>query len=251
MNGEKSVDCGDIEMSVVTNLVNRALKLCGLRISRARRRMVDGPYSKLFRNRNVTDLERMVALVSTIPGMLSEESGKFLYALCYTQQLEGDVVEIGSWQGYSTSFLARAVSDAGNGHMYAIDHFKGNLGKESFFVVEKPDLSDLRQGFQENMQRLGLGDTVRVLAMSNQEAAEQLHQEAVRIRFLFIDGDHSKEGVRRDVELFFPFLTKGSIVVFDDCSPNAQGVIDVVDELFKDNLFKRSFSYANTLVAVL
>jgi len=237
-------------MGMVTNLVNRTLKSCGLKITRTRRRLVDGPYSKYFRNRNVTDLEHLVTLGATIPGMLSEESGKFLYALCYAQQLEGDVVEIGSWQGYSTSFLARAVLDSGNGRMFAIDHFRGNVGNEGLFVVGKPDLSDLRQGFQENMRRLGLSDTVRVLAMPNRDAAELLRQEAVRIRFLFIDGDHSKEGVQRDVDLFFPFLMKGSIVVFDDCAPNAQGVIDVADGLLRDNYFERSFSYANTLVAV-
>jgi predicted O-methyltransferase YrrM len=238
-------------MSVVTNLVNRALRVCGLKITRIHGGMTDGPYSALFHNRRVTELERLAAMGETIPGMLSEESGKFLYALCYTQQLEGDVVEIGSWQGYSTSFLARAVSDAGNGQMYAIDHFKGNVGKERFYVVDKADLSDLSQKFRENMVRLGLADAVKMLAMPNQEAAEQLRRDSVRVRFLFIDGDHSREGVRRDVDLFFPFLMKGSIVVFDDCSPTAPGVIEVIDELFRNGKVTRAFAYANTLVAVI
>lgn len=238
-------------MRMFTNLANRALRSCGLKITRSHHGKADGPYSTLFRNRHVTELERLAAIGETIPGMLSEESGKFLYALCYMQQLEGDVVEIGSWQGYSTSFLARAVLDSGNGRMFAIDHFRGNVGKESFYVAEKPDLSDLRQKFQENMLRLGLADVVSMLAMPNREAAEQLRQNAVRIRFLFIDGDHTREGVRRDVELFFPFLMKGSIVVFDDCSPSAPGVIEVIDELLRDGIIRRAFAYANTLVAVV
>jgi hypothetical protein len=57
--------------------------------------------------------------------------------------------------------------------------------------------------------------------------------------------------VRRDVELFFPFLMKGSIVVFDDCSPSAPGVIEVIDDLLRDGIIKQAFAYANTLVAVV
>jgi len=183
--------------------------------------------------------------------MLTEEAGKCLFTLCYTQQLQGDVVEIGSWQGYSTSFLARAVAESGNGRMYAIDHFKGNAGKKNFYAVEKPDLSDLQEKFVENMQYLHLAQTVSLLPMPNQQAADQLSRNAVRVRFLFIDGDHSREGVRRDVDLFFPFLMKGSIVVFDDCSQSAPGVIEVIDRLLKDNGCERIFTFSNTAVVVI
>jgi predicted O-methyltransferase YrrM len=238
-------------MSAVTDWVNRALGMWGLRITRSRRVAAGSTYSALFRSQSVPDLEGLAALANTIPGMLSEESGKFLFALCYAQQLEGDVVEVGSWQGYSTSFLARAVSESGNGRLYAIDHFRGNAGKEDFYAVGKPDLSDLQQKFTDNMQRIGLAKTVRLLAMSNREAAERLRSEGARVRFLFIDGDHSREGVQRDVDLFFPFLMKGSIVVFDDCSPSAPGVIEAIEEMFRRKAFGKAFAYSNSLVAVI
>ncbi|MDH5740481.1 MAG: class I SAM-dependent methyltransferase, partial [Nitrospira sp.] len=178
-------------------------------------------------------------------------AGKSLFMLCYTQQLQGDVVEIGSWQGYSTSFLARAVAESGNGRMYAIDHFKGNVGKEDFYTVGKSDLSDLEERFRENMQRLNLAQTVRLLVMSNQDAREELCREAVKIRFLFIDGDHSRDGVQRDVELFFPLLMKGAIVVFDDCSLSAPGVIEAVDRLLENNGCEKVFAFSNTAVVVI
>jgi predicted O-methyltransferase YrrM len=238
-------------MNVVTNMVNRALGGLGLKIVRSRRAASGEPYSALFRNRNVADLDGLVSAAATIPGMLSEESGKFLFSLCYAQALQGDVVEIGSWQGYSTSFLARAVSESRNGRLYAIDHFGGNVGTESFYVVDRPDLGDLPKKFSDNMQRLGLAQAVSLLQMPNREAAERLRSEGTRVRFLFIDGDHTREGVQRDVDLFFPFLMKGSIVVFDDCSPSAPGVIETIDRLFHEKAFEKAFAYSNSLVAVI
>ena len=239
------------DMRAVASLINRALGMWGYRIARTGRAMSSEPYSPLFQHRRVTDVDGLVARARGIPGMLGEDSARFLYALCYAQQLKGDVVEIGSWQGYSTSFLARAVAESGNGRMYAVDHFGGNAGKEKEYVVGKPDLSDLRQKFQENMRHQGLDQTVKLLPVSSREAAGHLRQEAARIRFLFIDGDHSREGVQRDVDLFFPFLMKNSIVVFDDCTPGAPGVLAAVDELFRAKRFEKAFTYPNTLVAIV
>ena len=238
-------------MNTTKSVISRVLGIWGLKLTRVHRASGTGPYSALFENRKVTDLDNLVEIASPIPGMLTEDAGKYLFTLCYTQQLRGDVVEIGSWQGYSTSFLARAVAESGNGRMYAIDHFKGNAGKEYIYAVEKSDLSDLQEKFRENMQHLDLAQTVSLLSMPNQEAAEQLRSEAVQVRFLFIDGDHSREGVQRDVDLFFPFLTKGSIVVFDDCSPSAPGVMEVVDRLFHGNGCERVFTFSNTAVVVI
>ncbi|OGA55748.1 MAG: hypothetical protein A3G81_19495 [Betaproteobacteria bacterium RIFCSPLOWO2_12_FULL_65_14] len=231
--------------------VNQALGVLGLKLSRTAAANAAGLYSTLFNNGRVTELDGLVACARGIPGMLSEESGKFLFALCHMQQLEGDVVEIGSWQGYSTSYLARAVAESGRGRMYAIDHFGGNVGKQALYRVKEPDLSDLERNFRNNMSRLGLDSVVRLLPVSSEEAAAQLRRESARIRFLFIDGDHSRQGVQRDVDLFFPLLRTGAIVVFDDCSPSAPGVIEVIDELLDRNVFDRAFAYPNSFVATV
>ena len=37
-----------------------------------------------------------------------------------------------------------------------------------------------------------------------------------RIEFLFIDGDHTYEGVKRDFEMYFPLVREGGIVAFHD-----------------------------------
>lgn len=204
------------------------------------------PYSLVLKQRKITDLERLASISLSIPGMVTPQSGQMLYALCSMQHISGDVVEIGSWQGRSTSFLARAVQDSGNGKFFAIDHFRGNLGKESSYVVGKNDLSDLKTNFLNNIREVGLESSVNLLDMPNIEAATQFRPG--QIRFLFIDGDHTEEGVTQDIKLFFPSLCPGAIVVFDDFSPAFPGLLEVVNDLLENEGISQCLSYKNTLV---
>ena len=82
--------------------------------------------------------------------------------------------------------------------------------------------------------------------MNNTEAAARIKDNT--IRFLFIDGDHSKEGVQKDIELFFPMLTKGSIIVFDDYFDGFEGLLAAVDEFLENQDVERYFYYRHTLV---
>jgi len=41
-----------------------------------------------------------------------------------------------------------------------------------------------------------------------------------KIDFLFIDGDHSYEGVKRDFEMYAPLVVKGGIIAFHDIVPH-------------------------------
>lgn len=194
----------------------------------------------------IPDFERLTRAAAGIPSMLTPQTAFALYALCYLQELAGDVVEIGSWQGYSTSFLAKAVRDSGNGALYAIDHFRGNTGKEQFYVVGRSDLSDLRQGFENNLRQLGLRETVHLLDMPNEEAVR--HLSGAKVRFLFIDSDHSRAGVETDIRLFLPLVQPGGIVVFDDFSPHFPGLVEAVSQLIATHRLERVFCYQNTLV---
>jgi hypothetical protein len=41
-------------------------------------------------------------------------------------------------------------------------------------------------------------------------------------RSLFIDGDHTYEGVRRDFEMYSPLVRKGGIIAFHDIYPGPE-----------------------------
>lgn len=224
-------------------LLGAALRRAGYEIRRIGAPVPPPPASPVAR---VADFERLAQTAAGIPTMLARQTAFALYALCYLQELEGDVVEIGSWQGYSTAFLAQAVKDSGNGTLHAIDHFRGNAGKEHLYVVGQHDLSDLRTGFDANLERLGLREAVKLLDMPNHEAIEQLG--GTRVRLLFIDGDHTKAGVERDIELFLPLVQPGGLVVFDDVSAHFPGLVEAVSALISTSRPARAFYYQNTLV---
>jgi hypothetical protein len=228
-------------------ILDHILKILGFELVKIQRlndyKFIYSKHSKI--KNNIVNIETLAGLSLNIPGMITPESGKFLFSLCYMQEISGDVVEIGSWQGRSTTFLARAVEESKNGDFYAIDHFAGNKGKENFYQVNG-SLDYLKDNFLMNMQQFKLEKTVKLLDMVNTKAAE--HMDGKTVRFLFIDGDHTKSGVQKDIELFFPLLTKGSIVVFDDYFEGFPGLIEAVDDMLLDYNFTRIFTYKNTLV---
>lgn len=231
-------------------IINYFLGLLGyqIRMKKKLTKVEISQQTELLPDHKVTDIDSLADLAETVPGMVETINARFLFVLAFSQTIKGDVIEIGSWQGRSTSFIARAVELSNNGSFFAIDHFKGNVGKEDSYKVDKSDLSDLEILFNANMRRLNLEKAVTLINKPVDEAYQELQNR--EIRFLFIDGDHTEFGVNRDINLFYPNLLDNAIVVFDDFSKNFPGVIKVVDQLIKEGRFKRSFVYDNTFVAI-
>jgi len=115
-------------------------------------------------------------------------------------------VEIGSARGRSACFVGLALKENRKGHLYAIDpHTKTNWNDS-----ESVDTYDI---LQDNLKRFGLGDYVTIVRKTSAEACVDWSEE---IDVIFIDGDHSYEGVKADWELFLPFLGESSVVIFHD-----------------------------------
>jgi len=134
--------------------------------------------------------------------------------------------------------------------MYAVDHFKGNKGKEHFYKVENEDLSDLETGFRRNIQKAGLSEVVTLLNKPNHEAVADIADDS--IRFLYIDGDHTAEGVQRDLDLFASKLRSGAIIAFDDYdNVNFSGLVAVVNEFISKSKCKRKYLIDRTLIVEL
>jgi predicted O-methyltransferase YrrM len=171
--------------------------------------------------------------------------------LAATQRTSGDIIEVGSWQGRSTIFLASGAKTSGNGKVYAVDHFLGNAGKEHLYRVSRDDLSDLAVNFKRNVEALGVTRQVELLAMPSASAARDLAGRNVRARLLFIDGNHEYEAVRADFAAFRSLLLPGALVALDDYSAAFPGVTRCATELVENGTLRPLFAYGNCFVAEL
>lgn len=55
------------------------------------------------------------------------------------------------------------------------------------------------------------------------------------ISLIFIDGDHSYLGCKKDIEAWFPKMKKGGVMLFHDYDQTSPGVIQAVDEFRKEH----------------
>ncbi|MGO8752589.1 MAG: class I SAM-dependent methyltransferase [Thermoguttaceae bacterium] len=115
-------------------------------------------------------------------------------------------VEIGSARGCSTCYIGLALRQMGRGKLFAIDPHAVTDWNDS----KSTDTYDV---LRENLRAFGVEDYVEIVRKYSAEAAEGWQHP---IDMLFIDGDHSYDGVRRDWDLFMPHVREFGIVVFHD-----------------------------------
>jgi len=154
------------------------------------------------------EAERVRQLASAVDGWLSDAQGRALFEAAASMTGRGAIVEIGSWKGRSTTWLAAGARLAGR-RVYAIDPHRGSR--------EDPGAATLPE-FLDNLRRNGLAGAVTPLVMTSEEAAAQIHEP---VGLLFIDGDHSYEAARRDADLWLPRLVEGGVVMFHDVATAA------------------------------
>ena len=142
-------------------------------------------------------------ITSTVEGWLSEEQGRALYDAAAATTGHGVIVEIGSWKGRSTVWLAAGAHRAGQ-RVYAIDPHRDSR--------EDPTANTFSE-FLENLRRAGVSDVVEPMVMTSAEAAAVIREP---VELLFIDGDHTTEGVKRDVDLWLPRLVSGGVLMMHD-----------------------------------
>lgn len=115
-------------------------------------------------------------------------------------------VEIGSAQGWSACFIATALEENKIGKLFAIDpHCQtewNDLGSLDTLAV-----------MQHYLAELGLTHRVDVVRRLSAQVAQEWQSP---IELLFIDGDHSYEGVKNDWHSFLPHMSDFGIVIFHD-----------------------------------
>jgi predicted O-methyltransferase YrrM len=175
--------------------------------------------------------------VANVDGWLNRTEGRLLFRLAKQCTGRGAIVEIGSWKGKSTIWLAHGSREGSQVKIHAIDPHTGSpehQGAGHVWTFTE---------FQRNIEMAGVQDLV-VPHVDFSEAVARTFNEPVEM--IFIDGLHEYEGVKTDFDAWFPKVTNGGTVAFHDttCWP---GVLKVVkDCVFKSRHF-RKIRFANSV----
>lgn len=177
---------------------------------------------KRFRDLD-TVCDRGWALMRDAEGYLSEREARCLMMAAALSPAEGANVEIGSFKGRSTIGLAHVSSHYRLGVIVAVDPHTAPS-------VTDPDLkggaSTLNE-FRTNIKRAGMAGAVDERVMYSGALAAKWDEP---IRFLWIDGDHTYEGAKADVELFRPYLVPGALLLMHDVLGTHYGSLRVFIE---------------------
>lgn len=134
-------------------------------------------------------------------------------------------VEIGCWFGKSTCYMAEKIKEnKKNIKFFTIDTFKGNIGEES-------STGGFLNAFENNMKNAGIEDFVTWYELKSNVAVEKFEDNS--LQFLFIDGDHSYKGIKKDIELWLPKIKAGGYIGGHDWQ--VKDIRKAVNEFFDDD----------------
>jgi predicted O-methyltransferase YrrM len=129
------------------------------------------------------------------------------------------VVEIGSYLGASTCFIAAGLAKQ-QGRLICVDTWQNETMPEG----ERDTFAE----FQQNIAPVR--DRVTIMRKRSEDLGPgDLPQP---IRFAFVDADHSYGAVRRDAEIICPLIAAGGVLAFHDVL-HFVGVSKVVGELLQ------------------
>lgn len=169
-------------------------------------------------------------VINGIDGWMDPGDGSVLYQLARFVAPQPSVVELGSWKGRSTAWLAHGLRDRGAGRLVAVDTWAGTSNEPDHarrLAGYGPD--QLFEEFRANLRGLGLEALVEPWRMTTLEAARRWDRGA-SIGLLHIDADHAYDAARADFEHWSPSVMRGGLVVFDDV-PTWPGPTRLVTEL--------------------
>ena len=154
-----------------------------------------------------------------VQGFLAQREGEALFKLASHAFPIGPCVEIGSYCGRSTIYLA-AAAKIHDSLVYAIDHHQGSAEQQpgelfhdsSLYDAEEQRMDTFRS-FRKNIRSYSLEPWVVPVVAASAEVARYW---ATPLGMLFIDGSHQLSAVLADYRNWLPHLRQGGILALHD-----------------------------------
>lgn len=154
----------------------------------------------------------------------------------YVKLKAKNVLEIGSLMGFSLKHFMHYAENGAN--VISIDlPVRDFCGPNDYRVAEQEHnyTSEWPKWAKENNIKLYL-----IKGMSQWEnTLKQVESITRELDFLFIDGNHMYEYVKKDFEMYSPLVKKGGIIALHDIAENEEGgVFNYWNELKKNYTYK-------------
>ena len=158
-------------------------------------------------------LEQIEESLAEAHGWTTFDEGRALYSLAQGCSGQGVIVEIGSYMGRSTIWLAHGSKAGNNVKIYAIDPHTGD--PQTWEARPERWTYDF---FLTNIKAHGVDDIITPMVMTSEQATQDVPEP---VELVFIDGDHRYEFARLDFDLWFPKVISGGLIALHDAMPEA------------------------------
>src|SRR6266571_2883611 len=156
-------------------------------------------------------------------GFMPAAEGLALYEAAGRYAGRGPVLEVGSYCGKSTIYLAAAAREAGQ-LVVTVDHHRGSEEHQPGWEYHDPGLVDPVAGRIDTLPLLratlvsaGLEDVVIAIVGRSADVARLWRMP---LGMLFIDGGHTDAAAQRDYEGWAPWVTRGGALAIHDVFPD-------------------------------
>ncbi|GGN43016.1 putative O-methyltransferase YrrM [Actinoplanes campanulatus] len=156
-------------------------------------------------------------------GFMPADEGQALAEAALAVTVDGPLLEVGSYLGKSTLYLAAAARPRGT-TVVTVDHHRGSEEHQAGWEYHDPTLVDPALGlidtlpaFRRTIATAGAEDVVTAVVARSEHFARIW---TTPLAFLFLDGSHTDESAQRDLAGWAPHLAVGGVLAIHDVFPD-------------------------------
>lgn len=157
-------------------------------------------------------------------GFMPDDEGLALYEAALDAAALGPILEIGSYCGKSTIYLAAGVREAeADSVVFSIDHHRGSEehqpGEEHHDprFLDPAGRVDTLAAFRRTIEQAGVAGVVVGIVGTSQLVSRHW---STPLAMVFIDGGHSSDAARTDLESWSPRIVRGGLLAIHDVFPD-------------------------------
>ena len=181
---------------------------------------------------------------NSVKGFIDHNEGICLYNYALNSSKKGPILEIGSYCGKSTIYIATAAKKY-SGCVYSVDHHTGSEENQVGWEYHDIELFDEETGrinsfpeFMRNLRKANLLDTV-VPIVSDSSLVSRYWK--IPLSMVFIDGGHTMEAAFNDFINWKDKIIKGGILAIHDVFPNPDDGGRPPYEIYRKALSEENF----------